>query len=253
MTLRAAAQQFTSIAAVRNAENCGCVNADDPTDDELDEMIDQASDVLVWFTNGAYFGRSTVTIRPCRAGCWADCACGCGLDGVPIRGIAPEITSVKIDGDTLSASLYTIHESRSGFSLVRVSNDDTRPPAWPSWQELWKPDTADGTFSITLEHGYHLDYLASRAALELVCMFAKADQVKKNQLPRGTVAANYNSTSVSLEERRLTAQGAIDSKASGEAVTQFLAVYGNATRSAVWAPELDEGWTTHIFRRDQGS
>lgn len=245
MTLLYAHEAFTSVEAVRADGNCGCVTWDDPSDEELLVMIDQASDILAQMTQGQYLGRATVKVRPCREGCWDACPC-CSLDGVPLWGPDPVVTQVRIDGDVLDPATYTIHQSRSMYRLVKVALGE-RPSSWPSWQVLWRPDTEDGTFSITYSYGPYVDWLVDRAAVELVCYFANVDSKKKNAMPKGAVSLSYNSTSVSLEERRLTLRGGAnaDTVSIGEQMSAFLALYASP-RAAVWAPELDEGWTMHV-------
>lgn len=247
MTLRAAATQFTSIAAVRNDNDCGCVTASTPTDAELTQMIDMASDELCRLSQGRVFGRAEVTVRPDRCGCWEVCSC-CGLDKVPLWGPDPEIESVKIDGLTLDSNTYAIHEGRDGFGLVRVATQ-FQPDVWPSWQSLWAPDSADNTFSITYTYGVHIDFIIERAAIELTCYYANMQQRGKNALQKGAIALNYNNTTVSLEERRLGIRGASggDSVSIGQAMSEFLSIWGQP-RSTVWAPELDQGWKMHVIR-----
>lgn len=245
MSLQYAHQAFTSVDAVRADGNCGCVTWTDPTDEELAVLIDQASDILAQMTQGRYLGRTTVKVRPCREGCWDECPC-CGLDGVPLWGPDPVVTQVRIDGTIIDPATYRIHQSRAGWRLVKVAVGQ-RPDSWPSWQVLWRPDTEDETFSISYTYGPHVDWLVEQAAIELVCYFANIDAKKKNALPKGAVSLSYNSTSVSLEERRLTLRGGAnaDTVSIGEQMSAFLALYGSP-RSAFWAPELTEGWTMHI-------
>lgn len=245
MTLRAAAEQFTSAEAVRSAENCGCVNSDEPDDDTLESLVDQASDVLARLSNGRVVGRREVTVRPCRNGCWDGCACGCDLDAVPLWGPDPVIEEVKIDG--VAFTEYAIHQSYLGWGLVKTSLSQFSPSAWPSINKLWLPDTEDKTFSITYTYGEHVEWVIEKAAIELVCYFASQDKLKKNQLQKGTVSANYNNTSVSLEERLATARGADKNTAVGAAMEQFFSVYGQGPRSQGWSPELNQGWTFHVI------
>lgn len=245
MALLYAHEAFTSVDAVRESNNCGCVTSDEPTDEELLLITEQASDILAQMTQGRYLGRATVKIRPCREGCWDACPC-CDLDGVPLWGPDPVVTQVKIDGVVLDPTSYTIHQTRSTWRLVRVAVGQ-RPDSWPSWQTLWQPDTETQTFSITFTYGPRVDWLVEQAAIELSCYFANVDHKKKNALPKGTVSMNYNSTSVSLEERRLTLRGGAnaDSVSVGEQMSAFLALYAQP-RSTFWAPELAEGWTIHV-------
>lgn len=249
MTLRAAAVPFTTAEAVRATSDCGCITADDPTDEALEVLIDTASDELCRLSWGRVYGRQETTVRPCRTGCWDTCGCGCTLDGVPLWGPDPDVSVVKINGAVLATNLYGIHESIAGYHLVRLSINGIRPPSWPSWQELWRPDTENHTFSIKYEYGVHIDRVIERAAIELVCYYSRQEDVKKNLLGKGTVSANYNATTVTLEERRLTQRGNAnaDTESVGPRMSEFLTIWGGP-RSHLWAPELDGGWTMHVVR-----
>lgn len=245
--LRAAAEQFTSADAVRES-GCSCITEADPSDEVLDELIDQASDELCRLSMGRVYGRSVVTIRPCRDNCYADCGCGCGLDGVPLWGPDPVVTEVNINGEELDAAFYEIHERRGGYFLVRVSTDGVRPPSWPSWQQMWRPITQDNTFAITYEYGVHVDRTIEQATIELVCYYVGQMQNKRNQLPKGTVSASYNNVSLSLRERQLDPDGnGADGVAVGEKMSEFVAFWGGP-RSSFWSPELDNGWSLVVAR-----
>lgn len=245
MTLYAAGEQFTSVAAVRATANCGCVTQATPSDEDLEELIDQASDVLTRLSMGRFYGRQTVTVYPCRDGCWDSCPC-CGLDVIPLWDPDPVVNWVRIDGAALDSNTYSLHQSRDGYGLVKVGGT-TRPTQWPSWQNLWQLGVGDNTFAINFTYGPHVDWVVEKAAIELVCWFSSQDQIKKNQLQQGTVSANYNNTTVTLEERLASARGVDKTSSVGLAMDQFFTTYGSGPRSAVWAPELTRGWTLHVF------
>lgn len=234
--------QFVTIEEVRASENCGCVNSDEPSDELLEEMIDAASDVLALISGGVVMGRREVTVRPCGEGACGACLC-CGLDGIPLWGPNPVVSEVRIDGDILAVEDYGMHYTRGGDFLVRLGTG-ARPPSWPRTQDLWKPNTEDHTFSITFEYGLYLDWLATQAALELVCDFATLSSKKKNALPKGTTNATMGNVTVMIDDRvaRLRAGEA------GPITAEFLSVYAPYGRapSAVWAPELDYGWSMSV-------
>lgn len=240
MTLRAAAEQFTSLAAVRNSPNCGCVTSADPDDTDLGLLIDQASDALAIVSNMRVYGRSTKTVYPCRTKGTVECACGCHLDRVPLPGLDPVVTEVREDGVVLDPATYELHQDRLGWGLVRVSTDTTRPDPWPSSQSMWLDNTNDDTFSITYTQGAHIDWVVEQAAIELVCDFAAWDNGNREALPAGARSANMGGVVVTLEERveRLRAGNL------GPAVERFMGLYAPDGRqqSEVWAPEL-EAWT----------
>ena len=250
MTLRAAAEQFVSLAEVRAAENCGCVTDSSPNDANLGELIDQASDALTILSGGKVAGRVTWKFYPQRTLLGPQmCCCGCGLDAIPLDGNDPVVTEVKIDGSALAASDYNLHTSRDGrWNLVRESTD-LQPNSWPSRQSMWRPDTGVDTFSVTYTYGVHVDWMIKQAALELVCDFASEDSVKTNQLPSGATSANMGGVNVSINtgytlQERLERLQAGD---LGPAVSRFMSVYSPSGRftSEVWAPEL-EPWSMTV-------
>lgn len=242
MPLRAAAEAFTTADAVRES-GCSCITEVDPSDDVLEDLIDQASDELTRLSMGRVYGRREVTVRYCRDACYISCACGCGLDGLPLWGPDPVVSAVRIDDETLATSAYTIHEHRGGYFLVRTSSDGIRPPSWPSWQEMWRPLGQDNTFAVTYEYGVHVDRTIEQAAIELVCYYVSQLQKKRNQLPKGTVSASYNNVSLSLRERQLDPDGkGADGVAVGEKMSEFAAFWAGP-RSTFWSPELDNGWS----------
>ena len=246
MTLRAAAEQFTTIANVRASETCACVTEATPSDSDLSDLIDEASDTLCILSGGRVFGRREITIYPCRtASTYPTCGCGCGLDSIPLGDLDPTVSEVKIDGTALGASEYELHRDRMGFQLVRVA-DDLRPNAWPSSQSLWRPNTADDTFSITYTHGVNIGYVARRACEEVVCGFVQDDLKASNQLSRGTVSADVGGARLALRsqgtrEERVERMQAGD---TGPAVARFMSIYAPRGRqsSEVYAPEI-ETWT----------
>lgn len=84
------------------------------------------------------------------------------LSGYPVR----EITEVKIDGDVLAASEYTLWKRRY---VTRLDNG-----RWPIQQNLTLPDTEDHTFSITYTYGADPPDLGASAAAQLACELYKA-------------------------------------------------------------------------------
>jgi hypothetical protein len=238
MTLRVAGEAFTTLAAARADESCGCINESEPSDAELQEMIDAASDVLAMVSG--ITGRVSFTVRPCGQGYCQPCVC-CGLDGIPLPGEDPVVTQVKIDGDVIPANEYALHRTRVGWNLVRIGPLD--PPAgWPQWQRLWRADTETETFSVTFTSGVHIDWIAEEAALELVCDFASSDDRKARVIP-GARGVNQGGVSIQLSERAERLRNGD----AGPAVLRFLHAYGvqGFQRTLVWAPELEEGWTLH--------
>ncbi len=84
------------------------------------------------------------------------------LSGYPVK----EITQVKIDGDILAASEYTLWKRRYVTRL-----NDAR---WPWQQDLTLADTEDGTFSISYLYGAEPPQIGRSAAAQLGCELYKA-------------------------------------------------------------------------------
>lgn len=243
MVLRAASEQFVSLATVRAAPNCACITANDPVDADVEILIDTASDTLTALTGGAISGRQTVTFFPLRTRSNCVCQCGCGLDAIPLDGFDPVIVAVKIDGVALAGADYNLHSSRDGrWTLVREAVD-LQPDSWPSCQSMWRPDTEDDTFSIEYTYGQHIDWIAEQAALELVCDFAAEATIKTNQIAQGATSASLGGVNVGFNSGYTIAERLERLQAGdlGPATTRFMSVYAPQGRrhSDVWAPELE--------------
>jgi hypothetical protein len=84
------------------------------------------------------------------------------LSGYPVQ----EITEVKIDGDVLPDTDYTLWKGRYLTHL-----NDGR---WPIRQNLTLEDTEDGTFSISYTYGADPPSLGQAAAAQLACEIYKS-------------------------------------------------------------------------------
>ena len=149
------------------------------------------------------------------------------LAGYPVQ----EITSVKIDGDTLDPTEYTLVNDRY---LMR--NDTGR---WPVRQNLTLPDTEDGTFSITYKYGSAPPLLGRNAAGQLACQIWKQCGGVNCELPAGTTRVTRQG--VTIDKMAFTAWGYRDKKwATGlPLVDMFLASVNPAglqRRPTFWAP-----------------
>lgn len=204
-------------------------------------LIDAVSDLLFQVSGGIMSGRVTTTVRPCAVDCscgaysCTECAC-CVMDRIPLLGPKPVIGSVKIDGQALDPGAYAIMD---GVYLVRVASGPAQPQPWPASQHLWRPDSELGTFSITYTYGLEIDAIAKAAAVELACDIAKEMAGRPGLDPR-TTAATYEGLTVARDPEQAEQQGFIQ-------LSRFLKTYAPGVRSAVWSPELDEGWVMHSF------
>lgn len=114
-------------------------------------------------------------------GLWYN-ACGCTSscghtvsNTVKLTPPVNSVTSVKVDGAALVANTdYWV----SGRDLIAIS-----PRTWPLTQDLTKPDTASGTFSVTYLNSYPVDGEGAWAAGLLAMEYAKACTTGKCALP----------------------------------------------------------------------
>jgi hypothetical protein len=172
-------------------------------------------------------GTCPITIRPCPdsrpCGCWGDAevvvaslgmpfapilwdglwynCTRCGrqckpLSEVDIPGPVGYIDSVKVDGEELDLSTGDFRLD-DGHLLVWQG---TGPSPLPATQDLNKPDSAVGTWSITYSRSYPVGEDAQMAVAYLASEFAKACMPKaKCSLPRGVTNVVRNGVSFSVE------------------------------------------------------
>ena len=102
-------------------------------------------------------------------GCGHPGGCGCidvhqvRLSGTPSR---DAVTEVKVDGMVLDPAAWRLDP---GGLLVRTDGQ-----GWPLCQDLTKPDTEEGTWSVTYTPGVAVDGLGARAAGVLAGQFVRA-------------------------------------------------------------------------------
>lgn len=211
---------------------------------------------------GYRVGGCPITVRPCTKGCWAGglpsywslrqiqgglggwdgdlwingcgCAsndCGCtALSQVHLPGPVGRVDSVKVDGATLvEGTDYRV----DGTSLVWINSAASK---WPACQDLTKPDSAVGTFSVTYLNGYPPDTLAAYAAGVLANEYAKACSTGKCRLPTGVTAVVRQGVSYQV------AAGAFPNGVTGiREVDSFIALWNPRQlrqQSKVWTPDL---------------
>lgn len=162
-------------------------------------------------------GTCPITIRPCPVsrpcgcvwsphsrtdGVWVnECACrptsGCApLSEIDIPGPVGYIESFLIDGEPvdLESGEWRLDD---GHLLVWQG---VGPSPVPSYQDLNKPDTEPGTWSITYSRSYPVNADARIAVAYLAMEFAKACKPKgKCSLPRGVTNVVRNGVSFTVE------------------------------------------------------
>lgn len=249
MTLFVASEMMATVDQVRADTTCGCVTDTTPDSDVIVEYIHAASDMIATVTGLRVAGRQAVVARPTRMHCdeWmSECSCGCGLDVIPLSDERPNVTQVKIDGETLSSSYWWMHRNRTHWVLARKPlAGELAPRAWPSNQKRYLDDTEDDTFAIYFTQGIHVDtHIVTAAALEIVCDLIAEDNRKANAL-EGVSEITVGGTTARLDEDRLMriANGEL-----GPMTRRLMGVMSPQGRSTseVWAPELTLGWDLNL-------
>ena len=89
------------------------------------------------------------------------------------------VDEVKVDGTVLDPTTY---EVQNGNLLVWTATGEC---PWPPTQDVSRPDSEAGTFSVTYMNSYPVDSLGAYAAGVLAMEFAKACTGTKCRLPAG--------------------------------------------------------------------
>jgi len=228
MALQVACEQFIAVEDV----DCDC---GDTQPAELNEMIDQASDVLAILTGGKVAGRCTDVVRPCndgsRCGCYALWSCGCSpIDGITLSGVNPFIEGITIDG-----TAFTEYAIVDGNRLVRTDGQ-----VWPGTQDLSVQSTETGTFEITYTYGLVIPDLAKRAAAEIVCSFLQNDPQSSRKAHPNTRGMSISGVNIQLD------QMVYEIKRRSfmlPHVVRLMTVYApsGASPALVYSPELEDG------------
>ncbi|WP_206781986.1 hypothetical protein, partial [Bailinhaonella thermotolerans] len=149
---------------------------------------------LLWRLTAGRYGLRTDTVRPCRRGCldggavadggwmrpvllgarWVNMGgctcigtCGCGpVCEVELPGPVYSITTVRVDGAVVDPADYTVQDGRW---LIRREG-----PCWPLCQDIARPDTEPGTWSVTYRRGRPVPPAGVRAVSTLACELHKA-------------------------------------------------------------------------------
>jgi hypothetical protein len=259
MTLRVASEPFLTEAQVRRSD-CACIGANSPSQDVVEDLIDEASDIIAIVTGQFIAGRQSVIARPCATGMVScdPCPC-CELDAIPLgdADTRPVITEVLVDGEALDEDYFWLHWNRVQWMLARRPNpnlNELRPPHWPTWQKRYLAITEEDTFAIRLTQGIHVDdaHVIQAAALEIVCDLANDDSVRANAI-EGAVAVSAGGANVVLDRNqgRATDDSRLARIANGELgpmCRRMMGIYapGGRSHNMVWAPELTFGWELNL-------
>lgn len=233
MTLLLACQQLTEQARIERFCQCK-VDMLSLVGYTIDDVIDAASDAVVWATGGRITGRCETTVRPCAD---TSCVCGrpsdgcacCRLDAIRLPGEAIEIISIKIDGDEVDPNTYGWLD---GDGLIRLGEDRA---TWPGCQHLQRADTEEGTFSITYEYGI-VPFVATMTATEIACDLISGITRKTSRLDPRVVTAIMDGVTVELDPSLL---------GMFEWAQRLVGQYPATPPTVVWSPEIEDQWQLH--------
>lgn len=192
------------------------------------QAVAVASEIL-YALSGRQFGTCTRTIRPCRRACtdqwtsawggymyplpaliggqWFNLTCGrcshscscTGISEVDLGGYVQSVTEVKVGGAPLVTGAYRVDDNHW---LVRTDGGE-----WPWCQDLGKPATQPGTWSVTAVYGQPVPAAGQVAAGELACQLAKALNDEACQLPRAITSLARQGVTMTYAEIANTMAG----------------------------------------------
>lgn len=184
-------------------EGCPCrvveSGGESPTDDQLEELLAEATDVVWALLGRPAFGVCEITIYPCARDEFRRGASilghtqfgltGCGdCEGherdVWLDGPVHDVIEVIVDGTTLDPSEYRLEDE---FWLVRVGG------SWPAG------GIDDDGFVITYERGDEVPYLVRDAVIELVPDLWRDRCDGGQRIPNAVQSMNTQGTSYSYD------------------------------------------------------
>lgn len=176
--------------------------------------------------SGRQFGTTRLTLRPCKkscmddgwvggqwlpstrsypspalingmwfnltcGSCWGTCSCT-ALSEVKLPNPVSAVVSVKIDGATLPVTGYALYDSEM---LIRTGG-----ATWPDCNDLSRPDTAVGTWSVTFDVGRAVPEGAAWAVGELACEVIRAANGEDCRLPKNVTSIARQGVTISLPD-----------------------------------------------------
>lgn len=228
-------------------DECPCrtlgSGSDEPSDERLEELLDQASEILWEALAFPTFGPCERTIHPCRRGPgWAPsaqrrtaslyggCSC-CGCEAVILPGPVSDITEILVDGVAVDPTSYELHE---GSHLIRTDG---------SWPAGGGP-ASDERFVVTYEMGSPVPTMVRDAAIELAnYLWTMRCENRSNRLSRAATSVSTPGVSMSFSQAgRREAAAAVEQFAQElplcHAAISTYNPTGMSIRPAVWSPDL---------------
>lgn len=171
---------------------------------------------------------------PVPSGEWMNCLpCVNSMGPCSIRlpGPVGRVDEVKIDGVAIPPTDYRVW----GEEIIWMGSGDC---PFPAAQDLAKPDTEEGTFSVTYLNGYPVDALGAQAAGTMALEFARACQQggKKCRLPVGVKTIARQGLTMEIPNGAFP-----DGRTGINEVDNYVALWNPHNRThapQVWSPDL---------------
>lgn len=231
-------------------EGCPCrvlsSGGDEPSDEELTELLQSASEVMWSLLAQPSFGPCERTIHPCRQGAgyapskelrrdallYGACSC-CGCAAVWLPGPVHDVLEVVVDGVTLDPGDYELHD---GFALIRPEG---------SWPAGGGP-ASEENFKIVYEVGTAVPPLVRDATIELANdMWLSRCGSTDSRFSRKIRSLTTPGVSYSFDTDRVASEAAdlardeVDGLATvGKAIAAYNPT-GAIMQTAVWSPDAD--------------
>lgn len=182
-----------------------------------------------WWPSGGFCG--------CENGGALERGCSCeGLSQIALPNFpVSSVTEVKVDGTALTAGTdYAVDDF---YWLVRLGDEH-----WPCCNNLRKPDTETGTWSVTYEYGQPPPLAGVKAAAELACQLTQACSGGSCQLPaRVTQVVREQVTfTIAADLEAMFAAGHIGLTMCDYFLTSFNP-RSIRQQPSVWSPDLGVG------------
>lgn len=208
-----------------------CLTDGTPVNPVIVDSAILAASQMLWAVTGRQFGCCQVTIRPCRRcptaccipgegtlygsfpwfpvhhadGTWTNMSCPCVDDDCSCVDLCQinlptpvcSIEEVLIDGVVLDPTSYRVDEFRK-LVFLPGSPAASGITCWPECNDLTKPTTEIGTWSVTLTYGRPVPEIVKLAAAEFACELVKDCVDRPCKLPRRVTSVQRQGVSVSF-------------------------------------------------------
>lgn len=169
------------------------------------------------------------------------CASGCQHASCEVALPAPigRVDEVKVNGSVIDPANYEI---QNGLYLVWTGTGDC---PWPAVQDTSRPDTEQGTFSVTYLNAYPVDRIGAHAAGTLALEFARACVNPNNcNLPSNVVSVIRQGVTYDIQPGLFP-----DGFTGIKTVDAFIEMWnprGLKQDSSVWSPDVGHNRFTTI-------